>query len=509
MPAARAVLTWGLMALPVALAEPAPSSTFASTLAPSRTEAQAPAPKTPRFVFVGDVLLARGVIRERNDRGISPWRDWTPFLQGADWVMGNLEGAVGPASECSPRPGPCFAIPDSLIDDLRNAGFTALSMANNHAFDLGPAGFSRTRAAVRARGMLPVGFEDSPLFRVVGGHAIAFVAMTLIPGKDGRGQTLPGLAEARKLRFARAFAERVIVFMHWGGELRDWPGEDQIAGARWLAQRGADLVLGAHPHLVQADTCVAGIPVFYSLGNHLFDQKYPETRRGQVADCRLEAAGFVCRSHRTDAEADGFFPRPPDARGAESAASLLHCSDSALVRPHPPAIVESIWRNDTAYLVWSQPGAGGRPIRWFTRGSELLCASPFRLSGDSGEYLFALEWHYSSLDRETAPRPYVYRLGSAGPVAKWRGSGLAWPLLDATPLPSEPGALCALHRGDSFLVPDSTVRTTRVAAYRWNGFGFSLAADGALEKACRAELGISPAGGQGFPAGRIDSPHSP
>jgi len=337
--------------------------------------------------------------------------------------------------------------------------------------------------------MLPVGFEDSPLFRVIDGRAVAFVAMTLIPGKDGRAQTLPGLAEGRKLRFARAFAERVIVFMHWGGELRDWPWEDQIAGARWLASRGADLILGAHPHVVQPDTCVAGIPVFYSLGNHLFDQKYPDTRHGEVADCRLEAKGFVCRSRKTEAEADGFFPRPPDAYGADNAASLLHCADSVPVRPHPLAIVESIWRNDTAYLEWSRPGAEGRRVRWSTPASELLCASPFRLRGDSGEYLFALERHYSSLDRETAPRPYVYRLGPAGPVAKWRGSGLAWPLLDATPLPSEPGVLCALHRGDSFLVPDPTVRTTRVAAYRWNGFGFSLAADGALVKACRAELG--------------------
>ncbi len=83
--------------------------------------------------------------------------------------------------------------------------------------------------------------------------------------------------------------------------------------------------------------------------------------------------------------------------------------------------------------------------------------------------LLSLERHNSSIDDEVGLRPYVYAIGPHGLIARWRGSALAWPLIDA--MESKDGVLCALHRGDSFLMPDPAIKTTRIAAYRWNGFG--------------------------------------
>jgi poly-gamma-glutamate synthesis protein (capsule biosynthesis protein) len=85
--------------------------------------------------------------------------------------------------------------------------------------------------------------------------------------------------------------------------------------------------------------------------------------------------------------------------------------------------------------------------------------------------LLSLESHTSSIDDEVGLRPYVYAVGPHGLIARWRGSALAWPLIDA--VESKDGVLCALHRGDSFLLPDPATTTTRIAAYRWNGFGFA------------------------------------
>jgi poly-gamma-glutamate synthesis protein (capsule biosynthesis protein) len=85
--------------------------------------------------------------------------------------------------------------------------------------------------------------------------------------------------------------------------------------------------------------------------------------------------------------------------------------------------------------------------------------------------LLSLERHTSSIDDEVGLRPYVYAVGPHGLIARWRGSALAWPLIDA--VESKDGVLCALHRGDSFLLPDPATKTTRIAAYRWNGFGFT------------------------------------
>ena len=89
------------------------------------------------------------------------------------------------------------------------------------------------------------------------------------------------------------------------------------------------------------------------------------------------------------------------------------------------------------------------------------------------EYLFALERHYSSLDGEVNLRPYVYSVDNSGISARWRGSGLAWPVLDAQLSNEDNKILCVLHRGDSFINPGNALNSTRLAAYYWNGFGFS------------------------------------
>jgi len=74
-------------------------------------------------------------------------------------------------------------------------------------------------------------------------------------------------------------------------------------------------------------------------------------------------------------------------------------------------------------------------------------------------------------------------------LARWRGSALAWPLLDARPLPGSRGVLCALPRRDSFLMLSPASKGARVAAYRWNGFGFDGIADEGAVAACRSLFG--------------------
>ena len=68
--------------------------------------------------------------------------------------------------------------------------------------------------------------------------------------------------------------------------------------------------------------------------------------------------------------------------------------------------------------------------------------------------IFHASRHYSSIDGEVNLRPYVYIADDKGLVAKWRGSALAWPLLDAMISPKDSKIICALHRGNSFIMPD-------------------------------------------------------
>jgi hypothetical protein len=97
-------------------------------------------------------------------------------------------------------------------------------------------------------------------------------------------------------------ASLVFVSIHWGNELMEWPSDLQRREATWLIGQGADLILGHHPHVIQRPECVSGRPVFFSLGNHLFDQASPKTKEGIIADCRIRGGRLHSQAIRTHTE---------------------------------------------------------------------------------------------------------------------------------------------------------------------------------------------------------------
>jgi len=271
----------------------------------------------PRLLFTGDILLSREVEVELKHRGGSPWNHLNELFYGVDWVGGNFEGAVGTASQCVSSKGPCFAVLESEVELLKNAGFQALTVENNHAGDLGAAGRKQTLQALQRAGLRGVDFENSPHFVDVGNLRIALIAVTTIPAADGQVQQVPSAELLEKLLLASRRANVVVVSIHWGNEFIPWPSEAQRTQAAWLVEHGADLVVGHHPHVIQPPECVAGHPVFFSLGNHVFDQANPKTKEGLIADCRFSRRLF-CRAIGTHTDAGTFVPR---ISGPDSAAN--------------------------------------------------------------------------------------------------------------------------------------------------------------------------------------------
>lgn len=446
--------------------------------------------RAERLIFAGDVMLAREVAREvAMRRGQSPWAAFGA-LGPVDFAMANFEAAVGPGGGCPERPAdPCFEVAPAMLAHLGRAGFGAVSLANNHAGDLGPEGRARTKAALAQAGITGLDFADSPGFVRLGRHVLGIVAVNLVPGRDRAVDALPSLEAARKLRLARTMADWVVVFVHWGAELRDWPQADQRRQAAWFIAQGADLIIGSHPHVPIEPDCIGGRPVFYSLGNHVFDQKYPATKQGLIADCRIDDAGLSCGALRTRTAANTSFPQLlPEADGA---AALARCTvparrglvvEGERLRPWGPP-----GRLAMGPMVLEGRRPDGRP--WRMAGRQVLSAEPARFVADGPPQILTIERHASTIDGEDSPRPYVYAVSDHGLVARWRGSALAWPLIDARPLVATGGEtlLCALHRGDSFLQLDPATTATRIALYRWNGFGFSAAnEDEATRAACAA-----------------------
>jgi len=277
------------------------------------------------LLFTGDILLSRQVQAELNHRNRSPWRDLHLPVHAAEWLGGNLEGAVGPASECASGPSPCFAIAESDVAFLKPAGFRALTTENNHAGDLGSAARERTLEALHRAGLMGVDFENSPQFARVGKIKVALIAVTTIPAANGQVQLVPSAELLKKLESARATANLVMVSIHWGNELVPWPNTAQRQQAEWLVEHGADVVVGHHPHVIQAPECIAGRPVFFSLGNHVFDQADPRTKAGLIADCEVSAGRLRCSALRTSTGPGTSFPRfaGPDRTANKTLASCV------------------------------------------------------------------------------------------------------------------------------------------------------------------------------------------
>lgn len=235
-----------------------------------------------RLLFTGDILLSRNVALELAKRGTSPWDKVSELFRHADLVVGNLEGAVGEPADCLPSQMnlPCFSIAEAFIGLLSSAGFNALSIENNHNNDLGHNGRAATIKALQVCNLVPLNYDTAPRFFRCNHLTIGMIALNLIPGRDGRRHGFPSIELRQKLRMARILSNLVVVNVHWGSELLDWPNLTQREVAQWLIAHGADLIIGHHSHVIQAPEMIEGKPVFFSLGNHLFDQKYRRPKKG-------------------------------------------------------------------------------------------------------------------------------------------------------------------------------------------------------------------------------------
>ncbi|MEN6459853.1 MAG: CapA family protein [Syntrophomonas sp.] len=432
-------------------------------------------------LFVGDILLSRNVSQELQIKNSSPWSELKPTFQSAELVIGNLEGAVGKIEDqfISDSDSPVFNIDSSYISLLSKAGFKIITLENNHSFDLGASGKENTIQALLHNDIAPIFFDNSPQFFTVKNVVIALIVINLVPGRDFNKSEIPSIELKQKLRLAKSLANIVVVSVHWGSELLDWPNNKQRENAEWLVSNGADLIIGSHPHVIQQPELIKGKPVFFSLGNHLFDQKYPSTKEGLIVDLFIHKNKFNCSGIITHTKVDSYYPKIIETKNFKFKPfqfrdSPFKINDYIL----KPVSVSENHQNRTVLRAYRN----GK-IVWETHPMSIISITSSKLD-DKNEFLIILERHYSNMDGETNIRPYVYQVDDKGLIAKWRGSALAWPLLDATISPYDNSILCALHRGDSFINPDSTNTSTRVAAYKWNGFGFTGLSDSVTCKSC-------------------------
>lgn len=257
--------------------------------------------------FVGDILfddeyavmanlLRRGASIEN---GVS--EEMLAQLQGVDILVANNEFPFTDRGTPTEGKAYTFRADTGTVDYLHDLGVDVAVLANNHIYDFGETGLLDTLDTLSGAGIPFVGAGENlkeasdPIYFIINDIKIAVVAATQIerldnPDTKGATETSAGVFRCwnpeklyETVSMAKENSDFVIVYIHWGTENVTEPDWAQLEQAPKLAQAGADLIIGDHPHCLQGITYYEDTPVIYSLGNFWFNSKTVDTGMVQIA----------------------------------------------------------------------------------------------------------------------------------------------------------------------------------------------------------------------------------
>ena len=285
---------------------PAPSATpLPPTETPAPTATLEPS-QTPQAIttllFTGVIVPARCVQAAIDASGNPdlPYEEVSSLITQADLAIGTLNATI---SDYPPHTGcvPTYVLVGSAenADALQRAGFDVMSVATNHIkncglTNCGDRAFFDTLDNLRRVSILPVGAGKNhaeamqPVVVTVNGTRFGIVSLGQIEPMAFASEDKPGIAILNKenletaIEQAKKVSDVVIAMPHWGPEDMAVPNWLQRNLAQELVDAGADLVVGNHTHVVQALQELDGVPVFYGLGNFVFDQTWADDHQQGV-----------------------------------------------------------------------------------------------------------------------------------------------------------------------------------------------------------------------------------
>jgi poly-gamma-glutamate synthesis protein (capsule biosynthesis protein) len=242
------------------------------------------------LLFVGDMMFDRSIRQVAIAKGynfiFSCSKD---KLASYDAVIGNLEGPITENTSRSMGSIPdtpdnyTFTFPTEVASVLAKFNIKIVSIGNNHIGNFGLAGIASTTRYLTIAGVGYFGglAGSSPVYRTtIKGKNLSFVNFNEFGGD------LP-LAVADTVRTEKKHGQYVIVFAHWGDEYVEVPPRVE-KWAEMFVHAGASLIIGTHPHVVQKNVLIDGVPVYYSLGNFIFDQYWnDEVSHGEVVEATI------------------------------------------------------------------------------------------------------------------------------------------------------------------------------------------------------------------------------
>ena len=244
--------------------------------------------------FAGDVHFSELVTQNYDKNGISAVVDseMLSFMKNADLLILNHEFVFSNRGEAMADKQYTLRNDPKYVKILQELGTDVVSIANNHILDFGRDAFSDTLSTLEnaeisyAGGGRNLEQALSPVTKTINGQTFAIFAATRVsPSYDwyanskrsGILQTYDAADLNKAIKEADTLYDHIIVFAHWGIERTKTPEEYQRTLAKGYIDSGADLVIGAHPHVLQGFEYYKDVPICYSLGNFLFGNRTGET----------------------------------------------------------------------------------------------------------------------------------------------------------------------------------------------------------------------------------------
>lgn len=249
-----------------------------------------------RLLFAGDVYLSDHVLEAYDAAGgidgvLS--QGYQAEIQAADYFVTNEEFPFSTRGTPAPDKQFTFRVHPEKVKLMQAMGIDLVTLANNHALDYGRDAMLDTIDTLDHAGIRHVGAGKNlaearkPAIVELNGRTFAFIGATRVypeadwaAGTDSAGMFSAydgGAALAEEVKAAKQQADYVIAYVHWGIEREEMPNEVQKSIAHRLVDAGADLVVGAHPHVLQGLEYYQGVPIAYSLGNFVFGSSIPST----------------------------------------------------------------------------------------------------------------------------------------------------------------------------------------------------------------------------------------
>lgn len=245
-----------------------------------------PKEKRLSIITVGDVLIHESVYKDalNNDGTYNFHKMFTEvedIIKKYDLKYCNQESTIG-GSVLGISGYPSFNSPDEIGDEIVNIGFNLISLANNHALDKGEDAIKYSNSYWKTKDVVVAGTYNSIDERneahvyEKNGIKYAFLAYTTISNAKVNNNYILNMYSADRakqdIEAVKDKVDVILVSMHWGVEDYNTPNESQRQIAEYLSSLGVNMIIGAHPHVVQPVEHIGDTLVIYSLGNFISNQ---------------------------------------------------------------------------------------------------------------------------------------------------------------------------------------------------------------------------------------------